>query len=79
MQAELLARALWPEILDPQRERRTDPCERLRQPRLFGTVAIPATVADELRHQNAPDAARIWAAELPPWLTMHPDPAEADL
>lgn len=45
-------------------------------PRLFGAVSIPATVAGELRHPHAPDAVRAWAADPPPWLAVHPDPAE---
>lgn len=44
-------------------------------PRLFGAVAVPATVIDELRHPNAPAAIRAWADTPPPWLTVHPDPA----
>jgi len=42
---------------------------------LFGAVAVPATVIDELRHPNAPDAVRAWAANPPPWLVVHDDPA----
>jgi predicted nucleic acid-binding protein len=45
-------------------------------PRLFGAVSIPAAVADELRHPNAPDVVRAWAADPPPWLSVHPDPPE---
>ncbi len=45
-------------------------------PRLFGSVAVPATVAGELHHSNAPDAVRAWAASPPPWLAAHDDPAE---
>ena len=45
-------------------------------PRLFGPVSVPATVADELRHPNSPDAVRAWAAGPPPWLAVYPDPAE---
>lgn len=45
-------------------------------PRLFGAVAIPATVAGELRHPRSPDAVRTWMAGPPPWLVVHPDPAE---
>lgn len=45
-------------------------------PLLFGTVSIPATVADELRHPNTPDAVRAWMAGSPPWLATHPDPIE---
>jgi len=45
-------------------------------PRLFGAVFVLATVAGELRHPNSPDAVRAWAAGPPPWLAVHPDPAE---
>jgi len=45
-------------------------------PRLFGAVAVPATVAGELRHSGAPVAVRAWAASPPPWLEVHDDPAE---
>jgi predicted nucleic acid-binding protein len=44
--------------------------------RLFGAVSIPATVADELRHPGSPDVVRAWMASLPPWLALHPDPAQ---
>ena len=42
-------------------------------PRLFGAIAVPATVADELGHPSAPDAVRAWVACPPQWLTVHPD------
>lgn len=45
-------------------------------PRLLGAVSVPATVADELRHPNAPDAVRAWVASPPPWFVVHPDPVE---
>jgi len=45
-------------------------------PRLFGAVSIPASVADELRHPNAPDVVRAWAVDPPAWLATHPDPPE---
>jgi len=48
-------------------------------PRLFGAVAIPATVAGELRDPDAPVAARAWAASPPSWVTIHDDPAEPAL
>jgi predicted nucleic acid-binding protein len=44
-------------------------------PRLFGAVAVPATVIGELRHTNAPAAVRAWADAPPPWLAVYPDPA----
>jgi predicted nucleic acid-binding protein len=45
-------------------------------PLLFGVVAVPATVASELRHPKASDAVRTWAASPPQWLAVHDDPAE---
>lgn len=48
-------------------------------PRLFGAVAIPATVAGELRDPDAPVAVRAWAASPPSWLTIHDDPADPAL
>lgn len=45
-------------------------------PRLFGAVSVPATVGDELRHPNAPDAVRAWVASPPPWFVVHPDPVQ---
>ncbi len=45
-------------------------------PRLFGAVAVPATVAGELRHPGAPDAVRAWAASPSPWFAVHDDPPE---
>ena len=47
-------------------------------PRLFGGVALPATVAGELRHPGAPPPVRAWAASPPTWLVVHDDPAEHD-
>lgn len=44
-------------------------------PRLFGAVAVPASVAGELRHFGAPLAVRAWATTLPAWLSVHDDPA----
>ncbi|HYF54872.1 MAG TPA: DUF3368 domain-containing protein [Salinarimonas sp.] len=44
-------------------------------PRLFGRVAVPAAVIGELRHANAPAAVRAWVSELPPWVSIHSDPA----
>lgn len=49
-------------------------------PRVFGTVAVPATVMGELRHANTPDAVRAWASDPQPWLSIHADhPASAEL
>ena len=44
-------------------------------PQLFGAVAVPASVAGELRHSGAPVAVRAWATTPPPWLSVHDDPA----
>jgi predicted nucleic acid-binding protein len=43
-------------------------------PQLFGAVAVPTTVAGELRHPKAPDAVCAWGASPPSWLTVHDDP-----
>lgn len=49
-------------------------------PRLFGAVAIPADVAEELRHPNAPETVRAWVSSPPPWLSVYDaGPAPADL
>lgn len=45
-------------------------------PKLFGSVAVPEAVADELRHANAPASVRNWVSTPPPWLAVHADPAE---
>jgi predicted nucleic acid-binding protein len=47
-------------------------------PRLFGTVAVPTTVVDELRHPRSPAAVRIWVATPPAWIAVHPDPVQVD-
>lgn len=47
-------------------------------PELFGEVFIPAAVADELRHPNAPTAVANWIAAPPLWLrevTLKDQPA----
>lgn len=36
-------------------------------PALFEMVVTPKAVFEELTHPHAPDAAREWSAELPPW------------
>jgi predicted nucleic acid-binding protein len=43
-------------------------------PKLFHRVAVPQAVVDELRHEDAPDAVRDWAARLPSWITVHATP-----
>lgn len=42
-------------------------------PELFGTVAIPAAVRDELMAAKAPGEVREWARAFPPWLYVHDD------
>ena len=49
-------------------------------PQLFGQIAVPSVVFDELRHPSAPPAARDWINSAPKWLevlpvTSLPDPA----
>ena len=47
-------------------------------PKLYGEVLTSHTVLIELRHPDAPDAVRLWAAAPPDWLRVHPDPREPD-
>lgn len=47
-------------------------------PRLFGKVILPAAVQAELSHPEAPAAVREWIAAPPAWLTVEPNPNEAD-
>ncbi|MEL7363010.1 MAG: DUF3368 domain-containing protein [Bacteroidota bacterium] len=47
-------------------------------PALFGPVAIPETVRDELAHSHAPEAVRSWIANSPDWLQVAPAPATQD-
>lgn len=42
---------------------------------MFGVITVPAMVAGELRHQDAPGAVRAWAASPPLWLVVRDDPA----
>src|SRR5437588_7560853 len=37
---------------------------------LFERVFVPEPVRDGLRHAEAPDAVRQWAADLPPWIEV---------
>lgn len=39
---------------------------------LYSEVLIPASVADELRQQETPDAVRLWMATEPEWLKIIP-------
>jgi predicted nucleic acid-binding protein len=41
-------------------------------PVLFGRVAIPSVVRDELAHDKAPDIVRNWIRKPPAWLELHP-------
>lgn len=43
-------------------------------PKLFDTIFIPRTVYEELTHADAPAAVRAWAAQVPNWLEIRPDP-----
>ena len=44
-------------------------CEHLL-PALYGRVLIPPAVAQELHHDNAPEAVRAWLAAPPNWLEI---------
>jgi predicted nucleic acid-binding protein len=39
-------------------------------PALFGSVILPATVWDELKHPKAPAVVRSWVASPPPWVDL---------
>src|SRR6266853_6821821 len=43
-------------------------------PKLFETIFIPTAVYDELAHADAPTAVRAWAAQVPNWLEIRPNP-----
>jgi predicted nucleic acid-binding protein len=43
-------------------------------PKLFGEVVIPAAVITELLHEDAPEAVRVWAANLPSWVSVQENP-----
>jgi predicted nucleic acid-binding protein len=45
-------------------------------PLLFGSVAVPEAVLDELRHPGAPADLRAWASRPPPWVALHANPAD---
>ena len=44
----------------------------LRQ--LFSQVVVPSAVITELLHEDAPEAVRGWAANLPSWLSVQENP-----
>jgi predicted nucleic acid-binding protein len=49
-------------------------------PKLFGRVALPELVRDELRHARTPDIVRRWLADPPPaWIEFVATPALGDL
>ena len=41
---------------------------------LFGSVLMPRAVLTELRHEDAPESVRAWAANLPSWISVHANP-----
>jgi len=41
---------------------------------LFGSVLMPRAVLAELRHEDAPENVRAWAANLPSWISVHDNP-----
>jgi len=43
-------------------------------PLLFQRIAIPTTVADELRHASAPQPVRNWMQQLPEWVSVSSAP-----
>jgi len=47
-------------------------------PRLYGDILTTQTVVRELRHEDAPETVRLWAAASPDWLRVHADPSEPD-
>ena len=42
--------------------------------RLFSRVVVPSAVMTELLHEDAPDAVRSWATNLPSWVSAHENP-----
>ncbi|MCC6362639.1 MAG: DUF3368 domain-containing protein [Bryobacterales bacterium] len=43
-------------------------------PKLFGRICLPQVVQHELLHEDAPEAVRVWAADLPLWVTVYEHP-----
>jgi predicted nucleic acid-binding protein len=43
--------------------------------KLFSEVVIPAAVMTELLHEDAPEAVRGWATNLPAWVSVQENPA----
>ncbi len=49
-----------------------DEVDLLRQ--LFSQVVVPSAVITELLHEDAPEAVRDWAANLPSWVSVRDNP-----
>lgn len=49
-----------------------DEADLLRQ--LFSQVVVPSAVIMELLHEDAPEAVRGWAANLPKWVSLQENP-----
>ena len=49
-----------------------DEVDLLRQ--LFSQVVVPSAVITELLHEDAPEAVREWAANLPSWVSVRENP-----
>src|ERR1700720_3672100 len=47
-------------------------------PELFRHVAMPRAVITELLHENAPEAVRTWALNLPTWIAVKENPLSAN-
>jgi predicted nucleic acid-binding protein len=45
--------------------------------KLFSEVVVPAAVITELLHEDAPEAVRIWAANLPSWVSVQENPVRS--
>jgi predicted nucleic acid-binding protein len=43
-------------------------------PKLFGRVALPEVVRDELRHARTPEPVRRWIADPPAWIEFALNP-----
>jgi predicted nucleic acid-binding protein len=46
-------------------------------PKLFLHVAVPRAVITELLHEDAPEAVRTWASNLPAWIGVKENPLSA--
>ena len=46
-------------------------------PKLFLHVAVPRAVIAELLHEDAPEAVRTWASNLPEWIGVQKNPPSA--